>query len=247
MSSTRARSYVLAAREDWYWRYLPDLPGDLDDTAMAWLALDVTQGHIDDVVLQRVMATADPDGGFRTFIGDPGENQPSHPAVTVNITYALDQAKAGWSPVDSDRYLQQWLQQPGFPTCAWIGSHLFPIFLFRRATGLIERLGASARKRMVARVLEMQRADGSWGSSLPDGLDTALAVLTLDLLGAHVANRGTLRRLLLTLQLDDGGWGWSPLYSDGSGTWFGHRAITTMFAIGALEILNGAPQSGEDT
>jgi hypothetical protein len=235
----RARSFVLATREDWFCRYLPDLPGDLDDTAMAWIALGPAGGGLDNAV-EQVMANANPDGGFRTFIGGPGQNQPSHPAVTLNLTLALDQAGINWPRAASDQYLHRWLEQPDFPACRWMGSRLFPIFLFARATCLLERLGAAARERLVTTLIEMQRADGSWGSSLPDGFDTALAVITLDMLGADVPDGDMLKSLLLSFQLDDGGWGWSPLYSDGSGTWFGHRAITTAFAVRALEVLRSA-------
>lgn len=241
----RVRSLVLLTKEDWFWRYLPDLPGDLDDTAMAWITLGRTDGGLDNAI-EQVIANANPDGGFRTFIGDSGQNQPSHPAVTLNVTLAFERAGINWPYTASDQYLQRWLKQPDFPACPWMGSRLFPIFLFARATGLLERLGPAARERMVTTIIDMQRADGSWGSSLPDGLDTALAVITLDMLGADVPAREVLQPLLLSFQLDDGGWGWSPLYSDGSGTWFGHRVITTVFAVRALEILSRAGHPREE-
>ncbi len=237
-SLERARSYVLAAREGSYWRYLPDLPCDLDDTAMAWLALEPTNCGIDAYILMQVMAMANSDGGFPTFIGRGAHNQPSHPAVTLNISLALDRANIDWPSSGSDRYLGLWLKQPDFPACPWIGSRLFPVFLFARSSYLVKRLSVPARERLVSTIHTMQRTDGAWGASLPDGLDTALAIISLDLLGAEVPRTDVLRHLLLTWQLDDGGWGWSPLYSDGSSTWFGHRAITTALAIRALEILD---------
>ena len=246
-SLERARSFIRASREEWCWRYLPDLPCDLDDTAMAWTALDPSGCGIDSEVVERVMAMANSDGGFRTFIGEEGGNQPSHPAVTLNIALALDQGNASWPSAATDQYLRRWLQQQDFPACQWIGSRVFPIFLFSRAASLLERLGAKTRDLLATRVTEMRRADGTWGWGLPDSLDTALAVLSLDRLGAPVPDLEMLEHLLLSLQFDDGGWGWSPLYSDGSGTWFGHRAITTAFAIRALEILRRAQEPMEGT
>lgn len=234
----RAQSYVLSAQEDSYWRYLPELPCDLDDSAMAWLALDSSAFGINDHIFRQLMEMANPDGGFPTFIGDRMRSQLSHPAVTLNISLALDRANIDWPSSETDLYLGRWLQQPDFPNCEWVGSRLFPIFLFARSTNLVERLGSPARKQLISTIIRMQRTDGAWGESLPDGLDTALAVVSLDLLGAEIPRTEVIRHLLLTLQLDDGGWGWSPLYSDGSGTWFGHRAITTAMAIRALEILD---------
>jgi hypothetical protein len=233
----RARAYLEASREGWCWRYLPELPCDLDDTAMAWAALDPKDRGSRDEVVERLTAMVNPDGGFPTFIGDAPRRQPSHPAVTLNVTFVLDRANVSWPREATDEYLSGWLHQPNFPACEWLGSRLFPIFLYARATGLLERLGSPARQRLVAEVLRMRRADGSWGGELPDSSDTALAVLSLDLLGVAIPERDLVGCRLLELQLDDGGWGWSPLYSDGSGTWFGHRAITTLFALRALEVL----------
>jgi hypothetical protein len=238
----RIRSYILSAREGSYWRYFPNLPCDLDDSAMGWLALDPAISGINAETLTAVIAMANSDGGFPTFIGDQFHKQLSHPAVTLNITLALDRANIDWSFAESDKYLERILQQPNFPVCEWIGSPIFPIFLFARSTDLMKRLGESARERLVSSILRMHRPDGMWGIGLPDGLDTALAVISLDLLGAEIPRAKEIRRLLLTLQLDDGGWGWSPLFSDGTGTWFGHRAITTAMVIRALEILDSGKQ-----
>jgi hypothetical protein len=231
----RARSYVRAARDGWGWRYLPDLPTDLDDTSMAWAALGSTDPDISRELAEQVTAMTNRDGGFPTFIG--GVPQPSHQAVTLNVTFAMDRANICPTRDATDQYLAKWLRQPEFPSCEWIGARMFPVFLFARAAGLLERLGAWARQRLVTLIMGLRRADGSWGLGLPDSLETALAVLSLALLRVSVADKPDLARLLLDLQFGDGGWGWSPLYSDGSGTWFGHRAVTTMFAVRALDVL----------
>jgi hypothetical protein len=233
----RARSYVREARQGWSWRYLPDLPPDLDDTAMAWAALNPTDGGIDSEVIGHIMMLANPDGGFRTFIGEGGESQPSHPAVTLNVAFALDEAHVSWPRAATDHYLENWLRQPDFPRCPWIGSPLFPIYLFARARQVLGQLGHPARERLEMRIHELRRADGTWGDELPDSLSTALAVNVLDRLGCPVSCPANVERFFLASQFDDGGWGWSPLYSDGSGTWFGHRAITTAFVIRAITIL----------
>jgi hypothetical protein len=233
----RARSYVRDSREGWSWRYLPDLPCDLDDTAMAWAALLPQDRRISGEVVERVLAMANTDGGFPTFIGQDGQDQPSHPAVSLNVAFALDQADIRWPCAATDQYLKGWLQQAEFPACEWMGSTLFPIYLFARATQVLERLGDFAKERLGTRVVEMRRADGTWGGELSDSLDTALAILILDRLGYPIPRPEAPDRFLLESQFDDGGWGWSPLYSDGSGTWFGQRAITTAFAVRALDIL----------
>jgi hypothetical protein len=214
----RARSYVKAAREDWAWRYLPDLPPDLDDTAMAWAALGDCE--IDPDIACRIMALANPDGGFRTFIGEGGEGQPLHPAVTLNVAFAFDRARIAWPRAATDQYLAQWLRRRDFPACEWMGSPVLDV-----------------ADRLAGRVMELRRADGTWGGELPDSFDTALAVVTLDRLGVRISGGTRLEQFFLKTQFDDGGWGWSPLYSDGSGTWFGHRAITTAFVVRAMEIL----------
>lgn len=236
----RARSWVRSAREGWSWRYLPDLPPDLDDTAMAWAALEPADRGICAEVLCQVRALANPDGGFRTFIGEGGKNQPSHPAVTLNVAFALEEADLPWERAATDRYLERWLWQPDFPACPWMGSPLFPIYLFARSARILERLGPAAAERLASRVAELRRVDGTWGGELPDSLSSALAVVALDRLKSTVSGGADLARFFLQSQFDDGGWGWSPLYSDGRGTWFGHRAITTLFVIRAMEILQYA-------
>jgi hypothetical protein len=209
---------------------------------MAWLALESKTSMIDAHIFKELMETANSDGGFPTFIGEQMHHQLSHPAVTLNVAFALDRANIDWPSSDTDRYLGRWLTQPNFPDCEWIGSRLFPIFLFARSAYLLKRLGPQVKKQLISIIIRMQRTDGAWGESLPDGLDIALAVVSLDLLGAKIPRPELIRHLLFTLQIDDGGWGWSPLYSDGSGTWFGHRAITTVLVVRALEILDSGRQ-----
>jgi MoaA/NifB/PqqE/SkfB family radical SAM enzyme len=235
--AARARAYLLAARDGWAWRYLPDLPCDLDDTAMAWLALEPGDRRIDDDVVNRLEAMLNDDGGFPTFIGGPPGRQPSHPAVTVNVALALDRSGVSSLRPRTDAYLRRWLFSDGFPTCEWSGALILPLFLCARASGLRERLGPPVVERLVERTLTLRRDDGSWGRGLPDSLDTSLAVVTLALLGVAAPDPDATSRLLRQCQLDDGGWGWSPLYGDGAGTWFGQRAISTLFAMRALRIL----------
>lgn len=233
----RARAWLRGARDGWAWRYLPDLPCDLDDTSMAWLALEPADRTIDGEVVAQLRAMLNPDDGFPTFIGGPAGSQRSHPAVTVNVALALDRAEMTALRDRTDAYLRRWIFSEDFPSCEWSGCPTMPLFLCARATELLERLGPEAVRRVVDRTLALRRNDGSWGRELPDSFDTSLAVVTLDLLGAAIPDRDATRRMLLHCQLDDGGWGWSPLYSDGTATWYGQRAITTLFALRALNIL----------
>lgn len=233
-----ARAYIAAARDSWFWRYLPDLPGDLDDTSMAWLALDPANRQIDEEVVARLQPMLNDDGGFPTFICDDFRHQSSHPAVTLNVARALDRAQIACFQEQTDTYLKRWLFREDFPDCEWLGAPVFPLFLFSRAPELVRRLGPAAQRRLVELTLGMQRSDASWGRGLADSLDTSLAVLLLDSFGLEIPASREVRELLLSCQLDDGGWGWSALYSDGDGTWYGQRALTTLFALRALQILD---------
>jgi hypothetical protein len=231
----RVRQRVRAAGVGMAWRYLPDLPPDVDDTCMAWASLGLTDPSTNRELAERLAAMVNEDGGFPTFVGPACQR--SHPAVTLNLAFAMERAGMSWSTGRTDEYLAAWLREPAFPSCEWIGSQMFPIFLFARATALVDRLGAWANQRLATRIMDFRRADGSWGLGLPDSLETALAVISLDLLGVSVGDRPSALRCILDLQFADGGWGWSPLFSDGDGTWFGQRAITTAFAVRAVEIL----------
>lgn len=235
--AARARACLRASRDGWAWRYLPDLPCDLDDTSVAWLALESDEHRIDGEVIAQLEAMLNPDGGFPTFIGGPSGSQLSHPAVTVNVALALDRSGVTALRDRTDAYLRRWIFSEDFPSCEWAACPTFPLFLCARATELLERLGPEAVRRLVDRTLALQRPDGSWGNELPDSFDTSLAIVILDLLGAAIPDRDATRRILAGCQFDDGGWGWSPLYSDGNDTWYGQRAITTLFALRALKIL----------
>jgi hypothetical protein len=231
-----ARGYLRDVREGWWWRYLPELPGDLDDTAMALVALHPADRVLDAEISRRLLECMNADGGFPTFIGGgPTHPQASHPAVTINVAFALDRAELKWSTEATDRYLRAWAEAPDFPACPWRASRILPLFLFARAKQLSARLGLRAR--LAARVLELQGPSGCWGGVLSDSLDTALAVVTLDLLEAPIPRSNEISRYLRETQLEDGGWGWSALYSDGEATFFGQRAITTAFALRALSVL----------
>jgi squalene cyclase len=100
-------------------------------------------------------------------------------------------------------------------------------------------------------VLHSQRPEGSWGESRNDPLATALAILTLTVLGMGMGDAAIERGILYLVgtQETDGSWPASPFISfprsDGVGVHtYASRTITTAFCLKAL--LAAAVEVDED-
>jgi len=217
-------------------RYLPDYPYDSDDSAMAAITLSELGLKPDGNVFLELRKAQGPDGGFHTFWTLP--DQFSHPAVSLNVVSALDRDEQTWDCPRARRFLMDWLSSEEFPRCPWFYSEAFPLYLAARTDVVWRWLGASLKTRLSDCLGRHRRADGLWGASGPEVLDTALAVLCLARLGNELEGALEVRQYLRDSQMSDGGWCWAPLYSDSAGTWFGSRVVTTVFAIRALKLID---------
>jgi hypothetical protein len=184
--------------------------------------------------------------------GSPGS---SDPTATFCVLAGVLPAPGGWDPARTCSYLRRWLDAPGspaYPACPAGCRSLLPIYLAAAAPTVVCWFGQPVKRRLRAEVLSQQRHDGCWGLAGPEALETALAVLTLDLVDqafwreeSHVGCRRALVKFLSGVQYSDGGWCWAPVLCDGLSTWFGHRAVTTVFVVRALNCLTMTQTAGE--
>lgn len=228
------------------WRYLPSLPADADDSAMALVTLLRAGRAVAVGAARKLAACQSSNGGFFTFYGVDGQEE--NPAVSLNATHALwllsrrsDRGLSacnGGLPWDATRatdYLLGWARSAEFPRCSWSYSALLPLFLMQRNPMVGNATPRSWMKATVRKeVKKLQGKEGLWGRSEPEVLETALAAVLLSDTKGSRQDRGRERAFLRTTQMADGGWCWAPLFSDGQDTWFGHRAVTTALALRAL-------------
>ena len=120
-------------------------------------------------------------------------------------------------------------------------SLTFTLYLVVRTKLLRNWLEGQLVRRLSELLNSTRRPDGLWGRGTPQVLDTAFAVLCCQGLGLAIPEAAKVLSFLMDCQLPDGGWCWAPLFSDGSGCWFGHRAVTTIAAVRAIEYLGGSP------
>jgi hypothetical protein len=225
--------FILSRREKQGWRYLPELPLDVDDTAMAMISLQ-RQGI--EVPNEVVIALADRQqltGGFRTFYDM--ESDAEHFAVTANAVHAL------WN---SDRraaqrglkYLMCWLEEPLQDALKWMYSALLPMYLLARGSEAMGEDATVLRSRIVTFVLGMRRDDGLWGNGSSECVETALALLALHGCGHHPIGMKAVIDYLRQSQGSAGDWPWAPIFSDGDGQWFGQRALSTVLCCAAVHL-----------
>lgn len=238
----RLSDFLEHAASHGLYRYLPELPPDADNTAIAYAALlklgrSPSRSHV-----RRLLEFAGEGGGFLTFSTDANV----HPAVTTNVINALDLARIDWNHDSTIAYLRAWISSSTFGECRWMYSPLLPLYLVSRTAVLDRWFGADWMSQSVNdAVLKRRRGDGCWGKSRPEALETALGVLTLARRGHPVTQPEQVAEFFHATQLRDGGWGWGAIYSDGNGTWFGSRALVTTLVLHALNVLRppGIPES----
>jgi len=196
------------------------------------------------------------DGGLVWFADGPSGT--SDPTATLGVLAGVLTAPHGWDPERARPYMDRWLVAPAspphppYPACPAGCRSLLPVYLAAASPAAVRWFGQPVTRRLRAEVLGQQRQDGCWGLTGPEAMETALAVLTLNLADQafwrEEANAGCRRAILEFLsdvQYSDGGWCWAPVLCDGLSTWFGHRAVTTVFVVRALTCL-GATQAARE-
>jgi hypothetical protein len=232
---SKCLSFLWETKEERGWSYLPGLPVDVDDSAMAIASLQHRAVDLPDRLFDELARQQLPSGAFRTFFDL--EEDPAHFSVTANAVLALTSRR----PAAAARglgYLREALAAPSETQNQWMYSLVFPLFLLARVAR--RREDATLRAEIADRLLALRREDGLWGGGMPESFETATALLTLHACGATPDKLGAVVLHLAHAQRDDGTWPWAPLYSDGDGHWFGQTAVSTLVCATALAIAKGA-------
>ena len=143
----RCVTFIRARREGRGWRYLPSLPLDVDDTAMALMSVEGSGADLSEVV-DSIVSQQLASGGFRTFFDI--DCDPEHFAVTVNAVCALwslrrEAAEKGLN------YLMRWLDRPDWDGMQWMYSALLPMFLLGRKSHMFGDRTQEVRDRIISR------------------------------------------------------------------------------------------------
>jgi hypothetical protein len=228
--------FILSCQEEQGWRYLPELPLDVDDTAMAMISFQRAGAKVPDRLVLSLAAQQLATGGFRTFFDS--ETDTEHFAVTVNAVYALwnEDRKTAERGLN---YLMRWLEESRWDELQWMYSPLLPMYLLARGNKALGENAAAIQARVAEVVLTLRREDGLWGNGNPECVETALAVLALHECSVRPTGIPAVIDHLRASQCRDGTWPWAPVFSDGDGQWFGHRALSTVLccAVFSLERL----------
>jgi hypothetical protein len=131
-----------------------------------------------------------------------------------------------------------WLEEPKRNELQWMYSPLLPMFLLARNLAEISDTAPQLSSLIAELVLRRRRPDGTWGQAREESFEIAIAVLTLQHCGCLMSNAASVISFLENTQGVDGSWPWAPIFSDGDGNWFGHRALSTVLCAGALDLLN---------
>jgi hypothetical protein len=229
----RCVQFITTRREDEGWRYLPELPLDVDDSAMAIVSLFLAGVDVPNELLASLAAQQSASGGFRTFFHC--DNDGEHFAVTANAVYALwdrDRKNA----VRGLNYLLRWLEAPRWGELQWMYSPLLSMYLLVRDSARFAPDSSAIQSKVAEIVLDLRRKDGLWGNGNPECVETALAALALGHCGVAPDSTPTITDHLIHSQRPDGSWPWAPMFSDGDGQWFGQRALSTVLCAAALRL-----------
>jgi hypothetical protein len=215
--------------------FLPGFPQDADDLSMLALSKCISNTEVPESITKKIRQAQSSGGGFRTFLQD---DEDPHEAVTLNALNALYSLGSKCEFHDEARnYMASWFAKPDFPDCRWMHSASFTLYLIARTKVLWKWFGSELTATLSAALTRTRNQYGLWGKGNPQVLDTAFAVLCYERLGASFSQCETAVSFLCESQLADGGWCWAPLFSDGSGCWFGHRVVTTLAVMRAAQYL----------
>ena len=209
---------------------------DVDDTSVAWAALDRLHVSIPPAALDAVRASKNENGLFTTWIGPASSwvNIDSRDIDTVVNINALLLFGLAHENVDAVcKYVVTQIEDDGFRKgTVYYRSPLMFSHAFSRAyhEGNVKCLEPAVDK-LRDTILSLQNPDGSWG----DDLETAFGALTLLNLDYRGEALDRAIKRLLARQSDDGGWELAPAYRGAVQPLnYGARALTTAVAIEAL-------------
>ena len=244
---SRSRNFLFRTMQrPGLWRYWPQIPPDVDDTAICSLAVGARTLLLFGSNIEPILSNRDAEGRFLTWMLGPGlpEFTPDIcPVVNANvISYLGDRTET--------RAAQHWLETL-IEERREVGQsrhYIEPMNLYHavaRASCLAAPAFARLRPTLVSRIVERREDDGMFG----DPLYSSLALLALDMLGAlqWEEMRPTLAQLL-EAQRPDGGWPGGVHYvaspalieqslalAHGPIYWFFTEAIPTACCIELLE------------
>jgi len=238
----RAAKYLVSQQESpGVWHYYGagtnlKISPDVDDTSVAWAALERLQVPVPPEAIDAVRASRNENGLFTTWIGPPSTwvNIDSRDIDTVvNINALLLFALAHENVDAVCNYVVAQIDNDNFRRgTVYYRSPLMFSHAFSRAyrEGNLKCLGAGIGK-LRDTILATQNPDGSWGNDLETAFG-ALTLLNLDYRGEPL-DRAIKR--LLARQSGDGGWELAPAYRGAVQPLnYGARALTTAIAIEAL-------------
>ena len=247
--SIRSRSRSLLFRTmqpPGLWRYWPQIPPDVDDTAICSLAVGVRTLRLFCSNIDSILANRDAEGRFLTWMLAPG--LPSFtpdicPVVNANaISYLGDRPET--------HAAQQWLETLVEERREVGQSRHYPepmnlYHALARASVLAAPAFARLRPTLISRIVERRDDCGLFGNAFY----SALALAALDMLGAWQPEemRPTLEQLLAA-QRPDGSWPGAVHYvaspalveqslalAHGPIYWFFTQAVPTACCIEVLE------------
>ena len=240
----RAAAYLVRQQDGpGLWRYQGKedrVPPDVDDTSMAWAALQRDGQSTSREAFNAVRASRNPDGLFNTWVGDPStwshiDSRDIDAVVNLNALLMFGLVQENFEAV-CDNMLKRVEDDSFCRGSIYYPSPLaFTLALSRAyADGRVDCLKKAVPKIREA-TLALQEKDGGWGTDY----ETALGVLTLLNLGERGAPSERGIALLISRQMADGGWALSTIYT-GADNWtygryiYGSRDATTAFCVEAL-------------
>ena len=238
----RAAKYLAAQRESpGVWHYYGSgtplkISPDVDDTSVAWAALNRLQVPILPAALDALRASRDEESVFTTWVGPPSSwiNIDSRDIDTVvNLNALLLFGLAGENIDSVCKHVLAQIENDKFRRgTVYYRSPLMFAHAFSRAyrEGNVKCLEPGIGK-LRDTVVSLQNPDGSWGNDL----ETAFGALTLLNLEYRGPELDRAIKLLLARQSAEGGWALAPAYRGAVQPLnYGARALTTAVVIEVL-------------
>lgn len=256
------------------YHWLPPHTGILAEVVLCLSRLDYpSKEHLLDGAI-RLLLTSNryPNGTFRTWILDPRDESSLQSILqqlvathwneyfgmdvenTANMLYALscyDTNKYDSTLIEGTQAVADAQVSSGEWPSPWCSNKFFSMYLCVRLLTTV-RIRDETLQKCCEYLLQSQRDDGGWGHHESDSLSTALALLTLMLLGdagcgvsEQAVERGV--AFVLVQQQPDGGWNrafFMRLALANRHIVYKNRTITTAFALRALSTLARRSQMG---